>query len=79
MPSEKFTNEVYIFLLPYMIALRISSIEAYNSFVNGDSMGRLAEYLSSSQSLKKSMEVENDAAKEIVTLNFKNKLATGLK
>lgn len=64
-------NAVYIFLLPYMIALRISSIEAYNSFVNGDSMGRLAEYLSSSQSFKKYMEVENDAAKEIVTNLYK--------
>lgn len=69
--SERFTNVVYIFLLPYMIALRISSIEAYNSFVNGDSMGRLAEYLSSSQSFKKSMKVENDDAKEIVTNLYK--------
>lgn len=69
--SDGFTNTVYMYLLPYMIALRMSSIEAYNSFVNGDSMGRLAECLSGSQSFKKSMEVENDDAKEIVTNLYK--------
>lgn len=69
--SEKFTNAVYIFLLPYMIALRISSIEAYNSFVNGDSMGRLAEYLSGSQIFKKYMVIKDDVAREIVTNLYK--------
>lgn len=69
--SEKFTNAVYIFLLPYMIALRMFSIEAYNSFVNGDNMGRMAEHLSGSQSFKKYMEIEDDVARETATNLYK--------
>lgn len=65
------TNTVCMFLLPYMIALRMSSIEVYNSFVNGDNMGRMAEYLSGSQSFKKCMEIEDDVAREIATNLYK--------